>query len=98
MAAARKITYPALIRRAFSLFLRTAGCTFYQKQVLIQQQYDSSTLPYRRGDIVDAKGTRLATSEKVYNLVIDAKVMNTNRSEYRYNIPPARIIPGCPRW
>lgn len=51
--------------------------TLYQKQVLIQQQYDSSTLPYRRGDIVDAKGTRLATSEKVYNLVIDAKVMNT---------------------
>lgn len=29
--------------------------TLYQKQVLIQQQYDSSTLPYRRGDIVDAK-------------------------------------------
>lgn len=52
----------------------------YQKQVLIQQQYDSSVLPYRRGDIVDAKGTRLATSEKVYNLVIDAKVMNTELS------------------
>lgn len=51
--------------------------TQYQKQVLMQQQYDSSVLPYRRGDIVDAKGTKLATSEKVYNLVIDAKVMNT---------------------
>ena len=50
--------------------------TQYQKQVLMQQQYDSSVLPYRRGDIVDAKGTKLATSEKVYNLVIDAKVMN----------------------
>lgn len=49
----------------------------YQKQVLIQQQYDSSVLPYRRGDIVDAKGTKLATCEKVYNLIIDAKVMNT---------------------
>ncbi len=49
----------------------------YQKQVLIQQQYDSSVLPYRRGDILDIKGTRLATSEKVYNLVIDAKVMNS---------------------
>lgn len=45
--------------------------------MLAQQQYDSKTLPYRRGDIVDAKGTKLATSEKVYNLVIDAKVMNT---------------------
>lgn len=51
--------------------------TQYQKQVLMQQQYDSITLPYRRGDIVDAKGTKLATCEKVYNLVVDAKVMNT---------------------
>lgn len=47
----------------------------YQKQVLAQQQYDSTTIPYRRGDIVDSKGTVLATSEKVYNLVIDAKVI-----------------------
>lgn len=54
--------------------------TQYQKQVLMQQQYDSSILPYRRGDIVDVKGTKLATSEKVYNLVIDAKVMNTELS------------------
>ena len=54
--------------------------TQYQKQVLMQQQYDSSVLPYRRGDIVDSKGTKLATSEKVYNLVIDAKVMNTTLS------------------
>lgn len=49
--------------------------TQYQKQVLSQQQYNSITIPYRRGDIVDAQGTRLASSEKVYNLVIDAKVM-----------------------
>ena len=51
--------------------------TQYQKQVLSQQRYDSTTIPYRRGDIVDSKGTAIATSEKVYNLVIDAKVMNT---------------------
>ncbi len=50
--------------------------TRYQKQVLSQQRYDSTVLPYRRGDIVDSRGTLLATSEKVYNLVIDAKVMN----------------------
>ncbi|MCM1188001.1 MAG: penicillin-binding protein 2 [bacterium] len=52
----------------------------YQKQVLIQQHYSSTTIPFRRGDIVDAKGTRIATSEKVYNLVIDAKVMNAELS------------------
>lgn len=59
------------------IWLTRENGTSYQKQVLAQQQYDSKTLPYRRGDIVDAKGTKLATSEKVYNLVIDAKVMNT---------------------
>lgn len=48
----------------------------YQKQVYAQQSYSSTVIPYRRGNIVDAKGTRLATSEKVYNLVIDASVMN----------------------
>lgn len=51
--------------------------TQYQKQILSQQRYDSTAIPYRRGDIVDSRGTILATSEKVYNLVIDAKVMNT---------------------
>lgn len=55
--------------------------TDYQKQVLSQQRYTSTTIPYRRGNILDAKGTSLATSEKVYNLVIDAKVMNY-RSQY----------------
>lgn len=55
--------------------------TRYQKKVLSQQRYDSVTIPFRRGDIVDTKGTRLAVSEKVYNLVIDAKVM-TDREDY----------------
>ena len=49
--------------------------TSYQKQVLSQQISDSKTIPFRRGDIVDAKGTTLATSEKVYNLQIDAYIM-----------------------
>ncbi len=50
----------------------------YTKQVLSQRGYDSQTLPFRRGDIVDAKGTILATSEKVYNLVTDSSVMLYN--------------------
>lgn len=47
----------------------------YQKQVLSQQEYSSKTLPYRRGTIYDANGLILATSEKVYNLVIDSKII-----------------------
>lgn len=54
----------------------------YSRQVLSQQHYDSITLPYRRGDIVDSNGTTLAISEKVYNLVIDAKVMLTKDGVY----------------
>ncbi len=55
--------------------------TEYQRQVLSQQRYDSTTIPFRRGDIVDSKGTKLAVSEKVYNLVIDANVM-LNKEAY----------------
>lgn len=55
--------------------------TEYQKIVLSQQRYDSLTIPYKRGDIVDSKGTKMAVSEKVYNLVIDARVM-LDREEY----------------
>ena len=38
-------------------------------QIVLRQHssYDSRTLPYRRGDIVDRNGTYLATSEMVYN-------------------------------
>lgn len=47
----------------------------YKKQVLSQQQYDSKSIPCRRGDIVDAKGTSLAVSEKVYNVILDSKAL-----------------------
>ncbi len=47
----------------------------YEKQVLSQQAYDSTTIPYRRGQILDANGTVLAYSEKVYNLILDTKVL-----------------------
>ncbi|MBQ3105147.1 MAG: penicillin-binding protein 2 [Lachnospiraceae bacterium] len=43
----------------------------YTKQVLSQQRYESTSIPYKRGDILDAKGTTLAASEKVYNLIVD---------------------------
>lgn len=49
----------------------------YEKTVLSQQSYDSRELPYKRGTITDAKGTVLATSELVYNVIIDAYQMNS---------------------
>ena len=52
----------------------------YKKQVLTQsqQQYDSRVIPFKRGDILDKNGTILATSEKVYNVILDCKVVNSN--------------------
>lgn len=71
------------------IFLIRENGTLYQKQVLAQQQYDSTTIPYRRGDIVDSKGTTLATSEKVYNLVIDSRVI---LSDERYLEPTLQAL------
>ena len=53
----------------------------YEKIVLSQQEYDSSTIPYRRGDIVDTKGTILATSTDVYNVILDCKVLNSDEKK-----------------
>ena len=50
----------------------------YKKQVLSQQQYESVSIPFKRGDILDSKGTKLAASEKVYNLVMDTKNLLKN--------------------
>ena len=47
----------------------------YTKTVLDQQQYMSRSIPFKRGDIVDTNGTKLATSERVYNVILDAKVL-----------------------
>lgn len=48
----------------------------YSKIVLAQQRYDSIEIPYRRGDILDCNGTYLATSKKVYNLILEPKNIN----------------------
>lgn len=71
--------------------IRTNGDK-YKKQVLSQQEYDSITLPFRRGDILDCKGTALAVSEKVYNLVIDSKVI---LSKPEYLEPTMQALGEC---
>ena len=50
----------------------------YTKKVLQQQESNSITLAYRRGDIYDRNGTVIATSEKVYNVILDPKVLTAN--------------------
>jgi len=64
----------------------------YEKIVLSQQQYDSKTIPYQRGDIVDAKGTVLATSIAVYNVILDCSVLN---SDEKYLTPTVEALVEC---
>lgn len=54
----------------------------YNQIVLTQQDYDSRPLAYRRGDIVDRNGTYLATTEKVYNLILDPRQIMSDEEDY----------------
>ena len=54
----------------------------YKRQVLSQQEYDSIVLPAKRGEIVDCNGTKIAVSQKVYNVVIDSKTLNSKDGQY----------------
>ena len=64
----------------------------YKKQVLSQQKYDSATLPYKRGDILDRNGSTLAYSEKVYNVILDTKVMMDDEANYA---PTLKALDSC---
>ena len=45
----------------------------YSKRVLIQKGQESVIVPFKRGDIYDCNGSILATSKKVYNIVLEPK-------------------------
>ena len=60
----------------------------YTRVVLDQQNYDSRVIAFKRGDIVDRNGTKIATSERVYNVILDVHVM-TDKEEY---IKPTKAV------
>ncbi len=69
------LLFITLIGRLF--YLNKKDGERYAKKVLSQQTYSHSIIPYKRGTIYDRNGTVLAKSTKVYNLIIDPKVMLT---------------------
>ena len=77
------IVLAAFVLLAFRLILiqRDNGRT-YTMQVLSQQAYDNKSLPYKRGRITDCKGTVLADSQLVYNVIIDASQMLEDDGKY----------------
>lgn len=64
----------------------------YAKKVLSQQTYTSTVIPYQRGSILDRKGTVLAASEKVYNVILDVKNM---LEEKKYLSPTIKALTEC---
>ena len=82
---------PASELRIFWKEKHTSG-EKYEKIVLAQQGYDSQTIPYQRGDIVDAKGTVLATSIAVYNVILDCSVLNDDE---KYVEPTINALVSC---
>lgn len=54
----------------------------YEKKVLSQQNFENRTIPFRRGDIKDCNGNVLATSQKVYNVILDCKILQGLGSKY----------------
>lgn len=73
-------------------YINAASGDRYTKVVLDQQQYDSRTIPFKRGDIVDRNGTKIATSERVYNVILDVKVMT---SKDKYIEPTIEVLKDC---
>lgn len=65
----------------------------YSNIVLAQQEYSTRTLPYRRGDIVDRNGITLATSIKVYNLIIEPATIRSSNGKYLE--PTISAISNC---
>ena len=75
---------------AIVIYISVAKGQEYQEEVLDQKSYDSLDIPFERGDIVDRNGNVLATSEKVYNLILEPK--NILRTEAGKKATKAALI------
>ena len=65
-------------------YINATSGTKYKKRVLLQAQqtYQSSVLPAKRGNIYDCNGNLLATSQKVYTVILDCKEVNDEKHDY----------------
>ena len=66
----------------------------YEEIVMGQQSYTNKVIPYKRGEITDRNGNILATSIKVYNVVIDPKII-TSEQDGQYIEPTIEALDKC---
>lgn len=84
------LAFVALVGRI--TYINVTRGSSYSRIVLDQQNYSSRVIPYKRGDIVDRNGTRIATSERVYNVILDVVVLTGSEE----NIDPTiQVLEEC---
>ncbi|MFA9463861.1 MAG: peptidoglycan D,D-transpeptidase FtsI family protein [Velocimicrobium sp.] len=84
------LTFFGLVIRM--LYLTNADGDRYEKRVLSQQTYVSNVIPYKRGDILDRNMTKLAVSDKIYNLILDPVTM-LQKDDYLE--PTVKALKSC---
>ena len=72
-------------------YINATSGSKYTRQVLTQaqQSYENNIIPAKRGNIYDRNGNLLATSNKVYNVILDCKTVN---SDVEYVEPTIRAL------
>lgn len=84
------LAFVALVGRI--TYINVSRGSSYSRIVLDQQNYSSRVIPYKRGDIADRNGTRIATSERVYNVILDVVVLTGSEE----NIDPTiQVLEDC---
>lgn len=74
------VAFAAIIARLFIIWIFDGDK--YSKTVLSQAEETLSTIPARRGDILDRNGVQMATSNVTYNLILDPKVILSRPERY----------------
>lgn len=88
------VTFLLIIAFLIVLIARLLIITFgsgkkHSQAVYDNFAYDSRVIPARRGDIADRNGTVIAYSSKVYNLILDAKIL---LSDEKYREPTVKAL------
>ncbi len=76
----------------FMTYYNTQKGDEYAALVLSKQTYGSNVIPYQRGNILDTNGNVLATSVKVYNLILDPVIILSNE---KYLEPTLKALTDC---
>ena len=84
------LAFVALVGRI--TYINVTRGSSYSRIVLDQQNYSSRVIPYKRGDIVDRNGTRIATSERVYNVILDVVVLTGSEENMD---PTIQVLEDC---